>query len=179
MARFWMMPLYTMVGSVAGTWLFVTAPHVPYMLVLGLLTLLYLSLDRLGKTDWPLVRRHEQYFAPVAGLTAGAFEGTANVSAPALIIFYLALDLAPESLVQAMCICFLVGKATQFAVLTARGGVTLGQCLATVPFMMIGVVATFAGMRLRHRIDAPTFRRWVKRGLLVIALVLLARYAFT
>ena len=179
LARFWMMPLYAILGAAAGTWVFVSAPEAPYTLVLALLTLFYLSLDRLGRTDWPLVRRHERAFAPLSGFTAGLFEGTANVAAPPMIIFYLALGLTPAMLVQALNICFLVGKATQFSVLATRGGVAPGDWLATLPFVVVGVAASLTGVRIRNRIDAQAFRVWVKRALFVIALGLLAQFAYT
>lgn len=177
--RFWMMPLYAVAGSAAGTWLFVSAPEVPYTLLLALMTLAYLNLDRLGRAEWPLVRRRERTFAPLSGLTAGIFEGTANIAAPPLIIFYLALRLTPAMLVQALNICFLVGKTTQFTVLTAGGGVAVDQWLATLPLVVIGVVGSLTGVRIRNRIDAPAFRKWVKRALFVIALVLLGRNAWS
>jgi uncharacterized membrane protein YfcA len=179
LARFWMMPLYMIVGSAAGTWLFVSAPDAPYSFLLALLTLTYLGFDRLGRTEWPIVRRHERAFAPLAGVTAGFFEGTANVAAPPLIIFYLALGLAPAALVQALNICFLVGKTTQLTVLATRGGVGAAEWLATLPFVVIGVAGSYAGVRIRNRIDAQTFRIWVKRALFVIALVLVAQYAYS
>jgi uncharacterized protein len=179
LARFWMMPLYMIVGAAAGTWLFVSAPDAPYTLLLALLTLVYLGFDRLGRTEWPLVRRHERWFAPLSGLTAGVFEGTANVAGPALIIFYLALGLTPAMLVQALNICFLIGKSTQLTVLATRGGVGAGEWLATLPFVAIGVTGSWCGVSIRHRIDAPTFRVWVKRALFVIAIGLLAQYAYS
>lgn len=179
LARFWMMPLYMIAGSAAGTWLFVSAPDEPYTFLLALMTLVYLGLDRFGRTEWPLVRRHERAFAPLSGLAAGVFEGTANIAGPALIIFYLALGLTPAMLVQALNICFLVGKTTQFSVLATRGGVTALEWLSTLPFVVIGVAGSYSGVRIRHRIDAPTFRRWVKRALFVIALGLLAQYAYS
>ena len=177
--RFWMMPVYAAAGSAVGTWLFVVAPGMPYSLLLALITLAYLNLDRLGLGELPVVRQHERAFAPVSGFAAGVFEGTANVAAPPLIIFYLALGLAPAVLVQALNICFFVGKATQFAVLATRGGITAAQWLATLPLAAIAVAAFFGGLRIRHRIDARTFRLWVKRALFVIALVLLAQYAYS
>lgn len=179
LARFWLMPLYMILGSAAGTWVFVSAPQAPYTLVLALLTLFYLNLDRLGRTEWLLVRRRERAFAPLSGLTAGVFEGTANVAAPPLIIFYLSLSLTPAMLVQALNICFLAGKMTQFTVLATRGGIGMGEWLATLPFVAIGVTGSLVGVRIRHRIDAVTFRIWVKRALLAIALVLLAQYAYS
>jgi len=178
LARFWMMPLYAITGAAVGTGLFVAAPEFPYSLVLALVTLLYLNLDRLGRMEWTVVRRHERRFAPLAGFASGIFEGTANVAAPPLIIFYLALGLTPAMLVQAMNLCFLVGKSTQFTVLTAAGGVTAAQWLETLPLVAIGVAGSLTGVRLRNRIDAPSYRTWVKRALLVIALVLLAQYAW-
>ncbi len=179
LARFWMMPLYMIVGSAAGTWVFVSAPDAPYTLVLALLTLFYLSLDRLGRTEWAVVKRNERVFAPLSGLTAGVFEGTANVAAPPLIILYLSLNLTPAMLVQALNICFLAGKTTQFTVLTVRGGVGMDEWLATLPLVAIGVAGSFVGVRIRNRIDAATFRLWVKRALFVIALGLLGQYAWS
>jgi len=179
LARFWMMPLYMILGSAAGTWVFVSAPDAPYTLVMALLTLFYLSLDRLGRTEWAVVKRNERAFAPLSGLTAGVFEGTANVAAPPLIILYLSLSLTPTMLVQALNICFLAGKATQFTVLTFRGSVGMGEWLATLPLVAIGVAGSFVGVRIRNRIDAATFRLWVKRALFVIALVLLGQYTYS
>lgn len=179
LARFWMMPLYMILGAAAGTWVFVAAPDAPYTLVLAFLTLFYLNLDRLGRAEWPLVRRHERAFAPLAGATAGVFEGTANISAPPLIVFYLSLGVTPVMLVQGLNICFLLGKSTQFLVLATRGGVTMGEWLATLPFVVIGVVGSLIGVRIRGRIDAVTFRAWVKRALFVIALGLIGQYAYS
>lgn len=178
LARFWMMPLYAVAGSAAGTWLFVSAPDAPYTLLLAVLTLLYLGLDRLGRAEWSFVRRHERAVAPLSGFAAGVFEGTANIAAPPLIIFYLSLGLAPAMLVQALNICFLAGKATQLTVLSARGGVGATDWIATLPLVVIGVAGSLAGVRLRGRIDAHAFRKWVKRALFAIALVLVAQYAY-
>jgi uncharacterized membrane protein YfcA len=177
-ARFWMMPLYGLVGSIAGTWLFVVFPGVPYSLLLALVTLAYLNVDRLAHGEFPRVRRHERPIGPVAGISAGIFEGTVNVGAPPLIIFYLALGLPAAMLVQALNLSFLVGKATQFTVLSTRGGVPLAQWAATLPFAAVGAAAFLAGLRIRNRIDAATFRTWVKRALFVIAVVLLAQNVY-
>jgi uncharacterized membrane protein YfcA len=179
LARFWAMPVYAMLGAAAGTWVFVSAPEAPYTLVLALLTLFYLGMDRLGRAEWPVVRRHERAFAPLSGFTSGIFEGTANVAAPPLIIYYLALGLTPVMLIQALNICFLVGKSTQFTVLATRGGVGAAEWLATLPYAAIGVAGSLAGVRLRSRIDAETFRVWVKRALLVIALGLIGQYVYS
>lgn len=179
LARFWMMPLYAIVGSFIGTTLFVVVPSFPYALLLALAIFVYLNLDRLGQGELPGVQRHERAFAPFSGMAAGFFEGTANVAAPPLIIFYLALGLAPAMMVQALNICFLVGKLIQFTVLSTRGGIALAQWATTLPLAAVGVGALFVGLRIRNRIDAHAFRVWVKRFLLVTAVVLVARYVYS
>ncbi len=177
--RFWMVPLFSVLGAVIGTWVFIIAPGVPYLLILALVTLAYLNLDRLGLGELPLVRRHERLFAPVAGLFSGVFEGTVNVAGPPLIIFYLALGLAPALFVQALNISFTVSKITQFGVLATRGGVTLAEWVATLPFALIAMIAFFGGLRLRNRGSAEAYRTWVKRALLTIAMVMLGQYAYS
>jgi uncharacterized membrane protein YfcA len=176
--RFWMMPVYATLGALAGTWLFVAAPEAPYQLLLALIIIVYLNLDRIARGEWPLIQRHERAFGSLAGAAAGLFEGTANVAAPPLIIYYLALGLSPAMMVQAMQLCFMVGKATQFTVLTLHGGVSVAQWLATLPLCVIAIAAGAGGTRVRGRIDAAMFRKWVKRALAVIALALLAQYAY-
>lgn len=177
--RFGTMPFFSLVGAVIGTWVFIIAPGVPYLLILALVTLAYLNLDRLGLGALPLVRRHERLFAPFAGLASGIFEGTVNVAAPPLIIFYLALGLTPAMLVQALNICFTVSKLAQFGVLATRGGVTAAEWLATLPVALIAVLVSLAGHRVRNRGSAETYRVWIKRALLVIALALLLQYAYS
>jgi len=174
--RFWMMPLYALVGAFAGTWLFVTVPDAPYALFLALITFVYLNFDRFTHGAWPHAVKHERAFGVLAGGAAGVFEGTVNVAGPPLIIYYLSLGLAPAMLVQSLTICFVVGKVMQFTVLTAHGGVTVAEWAGTLPLIAISVAAFFVGLRVRNRIDAPTYRRWVKRALFVIAAVLLAQY---
>ena len=176
--RFWMMPIYAFLGALAGTALFVAAPGAPYQLLLALTIIGYLNLDRVARGNWPLIRRHERAFGPIAGVAAGLFEGTANVAAPPLIIYYLALGVAPALLVQALQICFTVGKTTQFFVMTLYGGVAASQWLATLPLVAIAMAAGVGGARMRDRIDAATFRIWVKRALLAIAIVLLVQSGY-
>ena len=75
-------------------------------------------------------------------------------------------------------ICFFTGKITQFSVLTLHGGVGMTQWAATLPLVAFAICGVFAGARIRHRINAETYRVWVKRALWVIAFALLAQYIY-
>lgn len=176
--RFWMMPIYAFVGAAIGTRLFVAYPGFPYALLLAGMLLVYLNLDRLGRTEWPVIRRRQSLFAGVFGVLAGLSEGTANVAAPPLVVFYLALGLSPVTLVQALNICFFTGKATQFATLATAGGVPQLQWVVTLPLAAIGTYTAFRGVRIRDRIDAATYRLWLKRALFAMALILLGQFAY-
>jgi uncharacterized membrane protein YfcA len=173
------MPFFALLGAAIGTSVFIVAPGVPYAPILAFVILSYLNLDRRGLGQAPLVRRHERRFAPIAALASGIFEGTVNVAAPPLIIFYLALGLTPAVLVQALNICFTVSKLTQFGVLATRGGVTAAEWLATLPFALIAMLVFFAGLRVRERGSAESYRVWVKGALSVIASLMLVQYAYT
>ena len=178
LARFWMMPGYMLLGAAVGTRFFITYPAFPYALLLSVVILIYLNLDRLGRTHWPLMMRHERAFGAVFGFTAGFTEGTANVAAPALIIYYLGVGLPPVMLVQALNICFLTGKSTQFATLATTGGVPFLQWAATVPLAVIAAAGTLYGIRVRNRIDAATYRVWLKYALFAMAIILAGQYGW-
>lgn len=177
-AEFWMMPIYAFIGASVGTRIFVTYPEFPYGLLLAGIILVYLNIDRLTKSDWPLIRRYKGSSGFIFGVLAGLSEGTANVAAPPLVVYYLAIGLDPGMLVQAMNICFLVGKLTQFATLSAMGGVTTVQWLATLPLAALGAGAAVYGVKIRSRIDAATYRQWLKGALLAMAVILIGQYIY-
>jgi uncharacterized membrane protein YfcA len=124
------------------------------------------------------VKAHPRPFGLLFGITAGISEGTANVAAPPLIVYYLAINVQPVILVQALNICFLAGKSTQFATLASTGGVTAGEWAVTLPLAVVAAAGGWCGIRIRDRIDAPTYRRWLRRALFAIALILIAQHGY-
>jgi hypothetical protein len=80
--------------------------------------------------------------------------------------------------VQALNICFLVGKSTQFTTLVAVGGIGASQWLATLPLVMVATFTVVYGMRVRSRLNAAAYRLWLKRALFVMAVFLLLQYAY-
>ncbi len=176
LARFWMMPLYMVVGAAIGTWIFIAFPEFPFALLLAAAILIYLNLDRLGHTEWPFVHSHEKLFGFVFGMVAGVSEGATNVAAPALIVYYLALGVQPTMLVQALNICFVLGKSTQFITFAWFGDVSATQWLATLPLALVAIAGACYGIRIRDRIDAATYRRWLRGALFAVALILCVQY---
>lgn len=177
-ARFWPMPFYFACGGYLGTRLLIASDPAPFTLLLVAIIVAYLNLDRFGKLELGALRAYPRFFSAVFALVAGLFEGTANASAPPLVIFFMALRLEPTAMVQAMNLCFLSGKAMQVVAFTMNGGISAGAWAATAPVVLTGAAALYAGMALRSRVDAATYRRWLKYALFVMALLLLAQFAY-
>lgn len=175
--RYWFMPLCMLVGAGIGARLFVAFPQFPFALLLAGVILLYLYLDHLGRVEWAFVPRHRVAAGVGFALLAGLSEGSANVAAPPLLMYLFSLNVDRTAFVQILNLCFTVGKPTQMAILTLEGGVTWTQWAATLPFVIIATGTTIVGIKMRDRIDARTYRRWLLRLLLVIALVLVIQYA--
>lgn len=175
LARYWMMPIYIFVGGLIGTRIFIGFPGFPFAILLAAIIIVYLNLDRVGRSEWPIVRRHPRLWAPVFGVFAGACEGMANISAPPLIMYYLAVGVSPAHFVQALNLCFITGKATQFATLASSGTVAMSDWMTSLLYVPIVAGATWWGVQLRRRIDATTYRGWLKKALLVIALMLVVQ----
>lgn len=177
LAQYWTMPIFVFAGAAVGARLFITFPGFPYALLLAGVIIVYLNLDRLRR-EWPLVRAHPRATGALFGVAAGFTEGTANVAAPALIAYFLALGLQPTIMIQAMLLCFFTGKTTQFATFAAAGAVTPVQWLVTLPLAVLAAVATVHGIRIRGSIDAQTYRRWLRGALWTVAAILLGQFAW-
>jgi uncharacterized membrane protein YfcA len=175
--QYWMLPVYLVVGSYLGARLLIVANPTPFLLLLALLILAYLNLQRLERLAAHWIHVHPAMARAGFGVVAGLFESTANVSGPVLLIFFLSTTLPPLALVQALNLCFLAGKTTQGLTLALAGGIAAGVWLATLPFAAVGAAGVLAGIRVRSRIDAETYRTWLKRALWVIAALLVGQFA--
>jgi uncharacterized membrane protein YfcA len=175
--QYWMLPVYLIFGSYLGARLLIAANPTPFLLLLALLVLAYLNLRRLEGLAAHWIRVHPGAARLAFGVTAGLFESTANVSGPVLLIFFLSTTLPPLALVQALNLCFLAGKTTQGLTLALAGAVPARAWLATLPFAAVGAAGVLAGIRVRSRIDAETYRDWLRRALWVIAVLLVFQFA--
>ncbi len=177
--RFWYLPLLVSAGAWLGTKLLLAAPPEPFVLVLALVILLYLNLDRVGRGGSPAVQASPVLFGMGFAFAAGIFEAVANVAGPVLLVYFMLLGLAPVALVQALNLCFTFGKGAQVATWASSGLLSGTHWAAVGALCLPSAGALFAGMRLRSRIDAETYRRWLRKALGAMALLLVAQLAFS
>jgi uncharacterized protein len=173
--NFWFLPVGIAAGAWLGTRILLATPPEPFTLVLALILLFYLNLDRLGRGHSETVQRLRVWFGLAFAFVAGIFEAIANVAGPMLLVYFMLLGAAPQQIVQTLNLCFSVGKGSQVATLAASGA--LSGAWVTVAGLTVPAVAALAvGMRVRERIDAQTYRAWLRKALWIMAIVLLAQF---
>jgi len=79
--------------------------------------------------------------------------------------------------VQTLNLCFSLGKGAQTATWAMSGEIGPRGWLMIASFAAPSVAALFVGMRVRSRIDAPTYRRWLRGALWIMAALLLAQFS--
>jgi uncharacterized protein len=178
LARFWFLPPAMALGAWLGTRLLIAAPPEPFLLVLAALIALYLNLDRLGFGASALARRWRLPLGLGLGFAAGITEAVANVAGPLLLIYFMLLGLQPAQLVQTLNLCFTVGKGAQMATWVAAGAMTPATWLAAGVLAVPALAALLLGMRVRGRVDAATYRRWLRRALAAMAILLAGQFLF-
>lgn len=159
--RFWFLPLALGAGAWLGTHILLAAPPEPFTLVLALVLLFYLNVDRVGRGQSELVQRFRIVFGIGFAFIAGIFEAIANVA-------------APFQIVQTLNMCFTVGKGSQVGTLAAAGALTPATWMIVAGLSVPAVAALAVGMRVRDRIDAQTYRAWLRK---VMAFVLLGQFS--
>jgi uncharacterized protein len=175
--EFWFLPLATALGAWLGTRILLAMPPDPFVLVLALVILLYLNLDRLGRGKSVAVQRLRVPFGMAFGFVAGVSEALANVAGPLLLIYFMLLGLGPAQIVQTLNLCFSLGKGAQTATWAMSGEISARTWLVIGALAVPSVAALFAGMRVRSRIDAASYRRWLRGALWIMALLLLLQFS--
>jgi hypothetical protein len=177
--RFWFLPLAIGIGAWLGTRILLAAPPEPFTLILALVILFYLNVDRLGRGQSETVQRLRVLFGIAFAFMAGIFEAIANVAGPLLLLYFMLLGAAPAQIVQTLNMCFTVGKGSQVATLAASGALSLATWVTVAALTVPAVAALAAGMRMRDRIDAQTYRGWLRKALWIMALVLIGQFSVT
>ncbi len=111
--RFWFLPVFTSLGGVVGTRLFLVAPTSLLTLLLAIFILTYLLLDRFGPGRFEFVHRHWVFFAAVFSFGAGITETTVNIGVPLVLIYFMLAGVETLAMVQALNFVFLFSKIVQ------------------------------------------------------------------
>ncbi|WP_090205125.1 sulfite exporter TauE/SafE family protein [Ectothiorhodospira magna] len=174
--RFWPVAGWMLVGSALGTLVLVAMDPNPFRLLLAATVVLYLLSDQIKRINWNWIGRHPKASGAGAGLLGGLLGGTVNVGGPVMMIYFLELRLAPVVLVQAINLCFLLGKGTQAVTFALLGMLGPNLLLLSLPLGITALIGLRGGMWLRERVAADTYRGWLKGLLWVLSILLVVQF---
>ena len=177
--RYWAMPAWVLLGTIAGTQVVIYAPVNVLRLLLAAMIVVYLRQDRFKRIDWSVVQRRPRATGVAFGLLAGFLSGTVNVMLPPLLIYFTTLGLAPLVMTQVMNACFLVGKLSQAAVFAAHGLFTTDGLLLTIPVTLVALAGYWAGLRLAPRVKPEHYRKVIRGVLWFMAALLVFQVGYS
>jgi uncharacterized membrane protein YfcA len=174
--RFLPLPVFGLIGSVAGTYVLVNTDPAPFRIALAGLILLYLSSNYFGRLPRRWLDANAMAAMLVFGLLAGFSAGTTNVMVAVLIVYFLSLGVSRTAMVPALNACFLSGKVAQIVVFAVAGFLDFALLFATLPLAVAAVAALLFGQRIRESIAVDTYRRVLHLLLVLLAGVLIMQF---
>jgi uncharacterized membrane protein YfcA len=173
MSRYWPVALWVGAGAVMGTQILLHADADGLKLLLAAMILVFLVQDRLSGRGWRWILQYPAGSGVVFGFLGGVLAGATNVTIPPLLIYFMALGLAPAVMIQVLNLCAIAGKLTQVAQLSVLGLFSTTTLLAILPLAGTAFLALLPGLRLQSRIDVRTYGRAIRMFLAAMVLGLL------
>ena len=164
-------------GAVAGTFVLVSAPERPLLIVLAAAVLLFV-VRSLWFGDITVPAEAARRASPAVGLVSGVMQGAVGVSGPIIGSWLYAYRLPRDAYIFALSVLFLIAGLAQISSLASIGAYDSDRLIAAA----IGFGPVLAmlpiGERLRARLSGSQFDR-VVLGLLAAAGVTLVVRAIT
>lgn len=157
--RLWVMMLGIMIGTLAGSWLLISANTVYASVGLGAALIIY-ALHGLFVKPLSVPTRFERPLSPVIGLATGLINGGTGVFTLPAVPYLQALGLSKDDLIQALGLSFTVSTIALAAGLARGGAFHLGNISLSALAVIPALLGMQVGTAVRERISAATFRRW-------------------
>lgn len=162
------------VGAFLGTFLLVTLPEDPLLIVLAI-TIVVFVVSYLRSPELRLQPETTHRWSPVVGSIAGVMQGALGVSGPVVGAWMHGYRLTSQAYVFSVTLIFGVAGSVQLVLLALSGRYT-GDRLGVSALAVVPVVAVLPiGMRLRHRLGGRGFDRAVLGVLLTSGVALVVR----
>ena len=174
--QFFLLVLFTFLGSIVGTFLLASVDPNPFRIVLAVLIFLFLSSNYLGKLPRNWLERHANFAMMLFGGIAGLSAGTTNVMVAILLIYFLSLELSRNNMIAVLNSCFLAGKIAQIVVFGGMKFIQPMPLIQTVPLALAALLALIFGQRIRTHIPVRTYRQILEALLGLLAVILIVQF---
>ena len=164
-------------GAAAGTFVLVSTPERPLLIVLAAAVLLFV-VRSLWFGDIVVPQEVGRRAAPPVGLVSGVMQGAVGVSGPIIGSWLYAYRLPREAYIYSLSVLFLVAGAAQIATLASIGAYSTDRLVAAAVGLGPVLVVLPLGEHLRDRLSGSQFDR-VVLGLLAASGVTLVVRALT
>lgn len=168
--------LSAMVGAVAGTFLLVSLPEEPLLIVL-VATIVVFEVQYLRAPHLTISPETSRRWAPLAGGFAGLMQGAVGVAGPVVAVWLHGYRLRRDAYVFSITGLFLLAGAAQFAYLLAVGEYDRDRIVASVVALVAVASMVPIGLRVRARLSGLAFERAVLAVLALAAIALVIRAA--
>lgn len=162
------------IGAAIGTVALVALPEEPLMILLAL-TILAFVVQFLRDPTLELDPGTTHRWSPVAGVIAGAMQGSIGVSAPAVGTWMHGYRLGVRAYIHSVTLIFGVTGLVQLLILIAQGQFTADRLVATACASATVSIVIPLGTRLRDRLSGSVFDRLVLTVIIGSAVSLLVQ----
>jgi uncharacterized membrane protein YfcA len=110
----------------------------------------------------------------VLGLSLGLLAGLVNIFAPVIVAFALYTRMSPTLMVATFNLSFLTSKSGQIAGFAINGAFDRSVLELSLLMLPTVLASLWLGIQLRRRLQVDAYRRLLRYGLWLIALLLIA-----
>ena len=169
--RFLPLALFAMFGSFIGTEILIKTHTEIFKVLLALAIIAYLFAEN-KKIGIPWIVNHSRLAMLVFGLTAGLLGGLTNVMAPILIIYAFESGRSRGELIQAINLCFLLGKLVQLITFAAHDKIMLDELVLSLGMLIVVALSLYMAVQFGKKIQPLIHKKILKALLLFLAVML-------
>ena len=172
--RFWPLLAAGSVGTVAAAGVLARADEVLLSGLLGVLLCLYAAIS-MAAPRLPPPGRHERWLSPVVGAASGVLTGLTGSFVIPSVLYFQALAMERDVMIQTMGVWFLVATASLGVALGAHGLMPAGLGALSAAALVPALGGMWLGQRIRRKLSEARFRRVFFTALLLLGAYITVR----
>ncbi|MEX2453102.1 MAG: sulfite exporter TauE/SafE family protein [Rhodospirillaceae bacterium] len=172
--RYWLINLFSVIGTFAGAEiLFLVDPKI-LTTVLGVVVVLYVAVN-VTRFRPRIPDSAALWLAPPTGLLSGLLTGTTGSVGIPIALYLQARGIDKESFLRALALTFLIGGSMLVLALVRKGAIGPEEAAISAASLIPAFIGMAIGQRLRGRLSEERFRHCVFVFLLIAAANLIRR----